>query len=157
MIGRLLSDEGGLAASYALHLRCLEGDSTMCKAGMQQDGGADLTGLSAQEVSSDSEPSDSGSDCVVDIDEEEVAKLGDGIWVHEGFLAYLSKLVATKLTFIDEKRKEDIKMIPRDPRRKRAWAIRNGWCDGCYDEADKAYFDDYAKDSSAVEWRTIQV
>ncbi len=40
----------------------------MCKAGMQQGGGDDLTGLSAQEVPPDSEPSDSESDCAVDID-----------------------------------------------------------------------------------------
>ena len=133
--------------------------------------------------------------------QEEVEKLGDGIWVHEAFLAYLvdpkdmdiicfryvdpdewmavapewqcalgfgssieeasadlqSKLVATKLTFIDERKIEDIKRIPHDPRPERAREIREGWHDGDYDELRKAYFDDLEKDTKAVEWTTIQV
>ena len=128
-------------------------------------------------------------------------KLGDGIWVHEGCLAYLrepkdvdiilfcqgdpgmwmaiapewqialgfgttieeasedlqSALVGTKLLFIDEKLVDRIKRIPMEFIAKRARMIRKGWCDGYYDEREKAYFDDYEKDSSAVEWRTIQV
>ncbi|CAL8465455.1 g4991 [Coccomyxa elongata] len=115
-------------------------------------GGEGLTGNIVQDVSSDSD-----SDIEVEIDAEEVAKLGDNIWLHKDYLAYLSKLVATKLTFIEEKSKWDIERIPIDPRRKRARKIREGWRDGCYDAREKAYFDDYAKDSSAVEWCTIQM
>ena len=83
--------------------------------------------------------------------------VGFGSSIEEASEDLQSKLVATKLTFIEEKSKWDIKRIPIDPRRKRARKIREGWRDGCYDAAEKAYFDDYAKDSSAVEWRTIQV
>ncbi len=130
-----------------------------------------------------------------------MAKLGDGIWVHENYLAYLrepkdmdiilfcrgdpgtwmavapewqialgfgtpieeasedlqSKLVGTKLSFIDEKIVDEIKQIPMEFKGKRARKIREGWWDGYYDEEEKAYFDEREKDASAVEWRTIQV
>ena len=135
-------------------------------------------------------------------------KLGDGIWVHEDYLAYLmqpkdmdvilfcqgesetrdspigswmaiapewqcalgfgmtieqaledlqSKLEFTKEVLIDEKSVEQIKRIPMDFDGERARKIREGWWDGCYDEKEKAYFDKFEKDASAVEWRTIQV
>lgn len=130
-----------------------------------------------------------------------MVKLGDGIWVHEKYLAYLrepkdmdiilfcrgdpgtwmavapewqvalgfgasieeasadlqSKLVETKLMFIERKMGDFIKKIPMAPRGKRARQIRDGLCNGYYDEEEKAYFDERANDSSAVVWRTIKV
>ena len=128
-------------------------------------------------------------------------KLGEGIWVHEDYLAYLrqpkdidvilfckkdsgtwmaiapewqlalgfgrtieeasedlqSKLVDTKMVMIDEKLVKSIKRFPMDFDGKRARKIREGWWDGRPDEREKAYFDGFEKDASAVEWRTIQV
>ncbi len=74
-----------------------------------------------------------------------------------GFEDLQSKLLATKLLCIDKKLVDGIKQIPIDFKGKRARMIREGWCDGCYDEEEKAYFDEHEKSASAVEWRTIQV
>lgn len=68
-----------------------------------------------------------------------------------------SKLAATKRTFIRLKSVMDIKSIPWNPRPENAREICDGRCNGYYDEEEKAYFDELENDSSAVEWRTIQV
>ena len=83
--------------------------------------------------------------------------LGFGMTIEQALEDLQSKLLATKLLCIDKKLVNGIKQIPIDFKGKRARRIREGWWDGCYDEEEKAYFDEHEKSASAVEWRTIQV
>ena len=85
--------------------------------------------------------------------------LGFGMSLDEAAEDLQSKLLETKLLYIDEKIVEDIKQIPIDFKGKRARRIRQGLCDGRpdIDAEEKAYFDEREKDASIVVWRTIQV
>ncbi|BDA50129.1 hypothetical protein COCOBI_15-2570 [Coccomyxa sp. Obi] len=170
-----------------------DGDSMLSKAEGRQSGGEGFTGPLAQAVSSDS-----NSDPGLNSDEEALFKLGDGLWIHEKYLAYLakskdidtllyqegqpgdidhgwmaiapewthalgfgstkeeasvdlqSKLVSTKLSYIEEKDVIGIKLIPVEPCKKDAVKVR-------YSRRRAKYYDRLERESTAFGWSSIKV